>query len=480
MARAAVAAGGFVMERMSFLDAEFLAIEDDLAHMHIAGCNIFEGPAPPYADVLDMVRAGLPNLPRYRQRVKDVPLRLGRPVWVDDPHFNLGYHVRHTALPLPGSRSDLRALMGRLMSQPLDRRRPLWELWVVEGLEEDRWALITKVHHCMVDGVSGADLAYATLETEPGAGPAMGASEDDWSPSREPTGLALVLDAWAGLLWDSVQVVSKIPGALIHPSRLISGVRRVADGLTMLGRVEGGGGTHDSSIDGSIGPHRRYDWCTVPLDDIKAVKDSLGGTVNDVVLASITKGFRELLVSRGELVEGLELRSLVPVSMRAPDERGGSGNRVSALFVRLPVTIEEPLERLADVRAQMDGMKRSLGAEAGDLVTSAGDFAPPFLMRLSTQAVLGMMNRGRMRALDTVTTNVPGPQLPLYSLGREMVEWLPFVPIAQGIRIGIAILSYNGRVTFGVTGDYDTAPDIGVLVHGIEEGLRELQKLVPA
>ncbi|KAA0234269.1 MAG: putative diacylglycerol O-acyltransferase tgs1 [Acidimicrobiales bacterium] len=465
------------MERMSFLDAEFLAIEDHLAHMHIAGCNIFEGPAPAYDDVLGAVRSALPNLRRYRQRVKDVPLGLGRPVWVDDPHFNLEYHLRHTALPAPGADSDLRALVGRLMSQPLDRQRPLWELWVVEGLEGGRWALMTKVHHCMVDGVSGADLAYAILETERGAGPAIGVSEDDWRPSADPAGLALVLDAWAGLVGDSLRVARKIPGTLIHPSRFVAGVRRLADGLAMVGRVEGGGGTHDSSIDGSIGPHRRYDWCTVALDDLKAVKDALGGTVNDVVLAAITRGFRELLLSRGELADGLELRSLVPVSMRPRDEHGGAGNRVSALFVRLPVTVEDPAERLAGLRRQMDEMKESEGAEAGDLVTNAGDFAPPFLMRLATQSVLRIMNRGRVRPFDTVTTNVPGPQIPLYSLGREMIEWLPFVPIAQGMRIGVAILSYNGKVTFGVTGDYDTTPDIAVLVHGIEEGLRELQKL---
>lgn len=461
------------MERMGPLDAEFLAIEEGVAHMHIAGCSIFEGPVPSQDEILEMFRAALPRLPRYRQRVRTVPLGLGRPVWVDDPHFDLEYHVRRTALPEPGSHQELAALVGRLMSQELDRRRPLWEAWIVEGLTGDRWAAVSKVHHCMVDGIAGTDLMAALLDLTPDA--PLEPVDETWEPEPEPSGPELVLDAWRGLAEDVWEMVQGVPGLARHPSRAVDAVADAARGVIRLG---GEGGTRRrSSLDASIGPHRRYDWVTLALEDIKRTKDALGGTVNDVVLAAVTGGFRELLQERNEDPDDVRIRTLVPISVRTTDEQGAGANRVSGSVIELPVHVADPRERLQVVRGEMARVKESHEAEMGELAIAAAELAPPFALSLATRVLFWFMNRVPGTVVDTVTTNVPGPQFPLYVRGREMLEWLPVVPLAQGVQIGVAILSYNGRVSFGLSADYDGAPDLRVLASGIERGLRELGEL---
>ena len=455
------------MDRMSPLDASFLHIEGPVSHMHIGSVAVFEGPAPPRVDVEAMVAGKLPAVPRYRQKVRFVPLELGRPMWVDDPHFNLGYHLRHTALPAPGGDDELRNLVGRLMSQQLDRTKPLWEMWIVEGLEDGHWAMVSKVHHCMVDGVSGTDLLTVVLDHDPS--PAR-PEPDAWEPAPEPSDMQLITDALRERVISPYEQVRSLRSGLRGPRAVRNQLRDVGKGVLSL--VSAVRGAPQTSLNGPIGPHRRWNWARSTLADIKIVRTGLGGTVNDVVLTAITQGFRDLLLSRGESVEGREVTTLVPVSVRTQGERGTYNNRVSAMFAGLPVGIGDPVERLTSIRQQMDGLKESKQAVAGEVLTSLTGFAPPMLLAVGTRVA----SRASQRNVNTVTTNVPGPQFPLYIAGRQMLEAFPFVPLAGGVRIGVAIFSYNGMMNFGVTGDYDAAPDIAVLCRGIEDGMGELVK----
>jgi diacylglycerol O-acyltransferase / wax synthase len=453
---------------MSPLDASFLHIEDDRSHMHIGSVAIFEGPPPSYESVRAMVESKLPLVPRYRQKVRFVPLGLGRPIWVDDPHFNLIYHVRHTALPSPGGNEELRNLVGRVMAQQLDRSKPLWEMWIVEGLDAGRWALISKVHHCMVDGVSGTDLLAVMLDQARDASPPE--TSKNWHPRPEPTSAQVLGEALVERAVSPYEMLRSMRAATRAPRELASRFYETARGLTaMRGLLR----SAQTSLNGPIGPHRRWVWARSQLADVKAVRAAFGGTVNDVVLAVITNGFRELLQSRGEPVEEQTVRTMVPVSVRSPGERGTYNNRVSAMFAELPVGIADPVERLDAIRVQMEGLKESKQAVAGEALTSLTGFAPPMLLSLGTRVFM----RLPQRSLNTVTTNVPGPQFPLYAAGRRMLEAFPYVPLAGSVRIGIAIFSYDGTLNFGVTGDYDSATDIGVLAEGIEGGLAELLRI---
>lgn len=456
------------MDRMSPLDATFLHIEDGVNHMHIASCAIFEGPPPPYDDLVALFRGKLPLVPRYRQKVRFVPGGVGRPVWVDDPHFRLDYHVRHTALPPPGDEQSLRNLMGRLMSQELDRHRPLWETWMVEGLADGSWALISKVHHCMVDGISGTDLMAVVLDASPDGSPSIA---DDWRPAPEPSDAALVRDALAEAMASPEEIGRWARSAMRGPKRVIGEVGEFIDGAKALG-------AHlrpniELPIEGAIGPHRRWARASTTIDVVKGIRTAHGGTVNDVVLAAITSGFRDLLLGRDVALDGVVVRTLVPVSVRSRDDHTYN-NQVSAMIAELPVGIADPVERLHSIRAQMSGLKESHQAVAGNVLVNLAGFAPPVLLSVGLRTAMSVMRRMPQRSVNTVTTNVPGPQVPLYACGREMLEYAPFVPLAQGVRTGVAILSYNRRLAFGVTGDWDTVPDLEVLSDGIARGIDEL------
>ena len=454
------------MEWMSAIDSSFLHIENDVTPMHIGGVSIFEGPMPPFAQLRAMVEGKLGLVPRYRQKVRFVPLAAGTPVWVDDPHFSLDYHLRHTAIPRPGDEEQLRRLAARVFSQHLDRGKPLWELWAVEGLEEGRWALLSKVHHCMVDGVAATDLMSVMFSdtTAP-------ASADGFSPAPEPSGievLARTLARWAS----PGGALASLRGALQAPEQTL---RTAGQLLSALSASAGAMRPAEaSSLIGHIGPHRRWSWADTSLADVKSIRAALGGTVNDVVLCAIAGGFRELLLARGEqLAPDQVVRTMVPVSVRHRGERGVYNNRVSAVFASLPVGLEDPVARLSSIRAEMDGIKESKQAVAGDVLSSLSGFAPPLLLALGSRLVT-LSPRLNMH---TATTNVPGPQQPVQTLGRRMLRSYPFVPVVGSIRVVVAIFSYDGRLYFGVTGDYDGAPDIDVLTRGIARGMRELRKL---
>lgn len=461
------------MDRLSPLDASFLHIENDVNHMHIGSVGVFEGPPPAHDELKATVAGRLALVPRYRQRLATVPLSLGRPVWVDDRHFNIDYHVRRTALPAPGGDDELRHLVGRVMSQRLDRSRALWEMWMVEGLGDGRWGLVSKVHHCLVDGVSGAELLAVILDLTPEVPAPV---DDEWRPAPEPSSLQLTRDAAVGLVTSPYEQMRAAGSLVRRPRRLLDAAREVAKGSIALSVIVKP--TPATSLNGPIGPHRRYEWATVPLADVKAIRAAHGGTVNDVVLALITRGFRDLLRARGEDTDGRVIRTLVPVSVRPRGDTGqaqGDGtmdNRVSAMFAELPVGLDDPVERLHAISAQLDDLKESKQALAGEALTSLGGFAPAMLLSLGMRVATRAAHR--MGNLDTVTTNVPGPQFPLYSCGRRLIEARPYVPLAAPLRVGVAIFSYDGDLSFGITGDYDTAGDIDVLARGIGEGVTEL------
>jgi WS/DGAT/MGAT family acyltransferase len=451
------------MDWMSPMDASFLHIEGPNNPMHIGGVSIFEGPAPPFERFEQMVDSKLGLVPRYRQKVRFVPLGLGRPVWVEDPHFNLSYHLRHSALPRPGTEEVLRRTAARIFAQHLDRRKPLWEIWMVEGLSQHRWALLSKVHHCMVDGVSATDLMTVMFEESPPAD-----LEHAWVPEPEPSGAELVLRTLGRQASSPSEQLRVVRAAARRPRASLAKAGDLVKGMTSAAGLLRPLGS--SSLVGPVGPHRTWSTASVHLSDVKTIRASLGGTVNDVVLAIAAGGLRDLLLARGEEVEDRTVRALVPVSVRSPGERGTYNNRVSAMFAELPVGIADPVARLQTIRLQMDGLKQSKQAVAGDVLTSLSGFAPPMLLAMGGR----LAARSPSLGLQTGVTNVPGPQQALQTLGRRMLESFPFVPVIGHVRISIAIFSYDGNLYFGVTGDYDSSSDIDILTAGVGRAAAEL------
>ena len=383
------------MDRLSPLDVSFLHIEDAdrTAHMHVASIGIFEGPPPPQAEIAEVFAERLPMVPRYRQRVQDVPFTLARPVWVDDTDFDLDYHVRRTALPAPGGEKELRDLVGRIASQRLDRTKPLWETWIVEGLAEDQWAIIGKTHHCMIDGVSGAELMAALLDLTPEV---VRHPTTAWTPTPV-TSAGLASDAVRSLATDIGEQVRAVRAAVRRPTAVAREVGEIAGGVRSLStivRPAPAGG----ELTGPIGSHRVFAWADASLADVKEVRTALGGTVNDVVLASLTNGYRAWLDGRGETVESDRVvRTLVPVSVRATRDDGaatGDGtmaNKVSAMFASLPVGLDDPTERLHAITAELTGLKESKQALAGEALTSLGGFAPAALLALGSRVAFRSM-----------------------------------------------------------------------------------------
>ena len=453
------------MNQMSAQDAVFLHVENDVTPMHIGGVSIFAGPAPAFDELCAMVAGKLHHTPRYRQKVRFVPFGVSEPVWVDDAWFDLSYHLRHTAVPAPGSDAQLREMAARVFSQHLDRARPLWEIWMVEGLSQGRWALLSKVHHCMVDGVAATDLMSVMFDDEAGGAGPVSAGPDRWAPGPEPSGIALLAQSVTRRATDPAWNVRTAMSAWPQVLRgAVSTARALAAAAPALRPAT-------STLTGPIGPHRTWSWARVSLTDVKRMRLALGGTVNDIVLAMITQGFRALLDERGEAMPAERVvRTMVPVSVRAPDERGVYNNRVSAVFARLPVGLDDPEARLARIREQMDGIKASKQAVAGDVLSRLSGFAPPMLLALGSRA----MTRSARLNMDTATTNVPGPQTPLHALGRRLLESYPYVPVVGTIRIVVAIFSYDGQLYFGITGDRDHAADVDVLAAGIEAGAADL------
>lgn len=451
-------------EPLSSLDATFLHLENRAAHMHVGAMAIFEGPAPSYTDVLALIESRLELVPRYRQRLAFVPLGQGRPVWVDDGEFDLGYHVRHTALPAPGGEEQLKRLAGRLLSQQLDRDKPLWELWVVEGLGDGRFAVISKTHHCMVDGISGVDIAAVLMDGEPRS-EAPPPPKSAWKPRPVPNGAELLAHAVrAQLVRNPWQFMRE---AIEPGSDARRAMQEVAGGIAPLVGLAQMGNAPSSSLNQLIGPHRRFETVGFQLSEIKKVRAGLGGTVNDVILAVVTGALRKLLLSRGERL-GLDLRVMVPVSVRSAEARGALGNQIAAVFCPLPVGEADPAARLARVGREMRGLKESKQAVGAMALTRLGEFTPWTVLAQAARL------QSRTRFFNLVVTNVPGPQFPLYLLGRKLAACYPVVPLAAMQTIGIALLSYDGAIGVGLVGDADRARDLPVLAAAMPEALAEL------
>jgi diacylglycerol O-acyltransferase / wax synthase len=456
-----------MVDRMTPLDAAFLEAEDEDRHtsMAIASVAVMQGPAPSHEEFVAAIRGRLALVPRYRQKPRAIPLDLAAPVWVDDPGFDLSYHIRRTAVPAPGGDEALSRLIARVMSQRLDRDRPLWEYWVVENLAGGQWAVISKVHHCMVDGVSGTHLYYALFDASPERGPDV---PDAWVPTPAPSTLRLTADALRELARTPVDQLSMLARELREPRAF---ARRVADtgrGLATLARALLPASA--SSLTGPIGQPRRYAMARASLPAALAVARKHRVTLNDVVLAAISAGFRTLLLERGESPDTHAVRSLVPVSVRAPGDEGITDNRVSLMLAFLPVHVADPLERLTAVHDHLCELKASREAEAGEAMTSLARHEPfpPISLGVRMAAHLPQ------RMIITVTTNVPGPRKPLYILGRRLLTVYPYVPIAARLRTGVSIFTYCDQVTFGVTSDLDSGLDADLLARAIEAGLAEL------
>ncbi len=456
------------MDRLEPLDAMFIEAEDEDENtsMAIASIAVLEGPAPSQQEMLALVESRLPVVPRYRQKLRTVPFRLGRPVWADDPDFDLTYHIRRSTLPEPGGDEELAALMAHVMSQRLDRDHPLWEYRVVEGLARGRWALISKVHHSMVDGIGGADLYRLLTEVTPE--PADAADFADEEAARTPSAVSLIALAAVDLTLLPLRQARVLSGAVADPGSTIRQAGAVTRAVARLSPSLWPAAA--SSLSGNIGKERRYAWARASLDDVKTIKRAFGGTVNDVVLAAISSGFRALLLERGEPLAPHEVPSLVPVSVRAQGDDGGFGNQVSATVADLPVHIDDPVERLGAVRTELDSLKASNEAIIGQTLAALGRYSPYMLASWLVRKAFSLPQR----EIVTVTTNVPGPREPLYWMGHRLEEIIPYVPIASTVRTGISIFSYDGNITFGITADYAANPDVDVLARGIEHGVSEL------
>jgi diacylglycerol O-acyltransferase / wax synthase len=453
-------------DRLTALDTSFLHLEDDAAHMHVASVMLFDGDPPPHDELIAAIESRLHLVPRYRQKLAFVPFGQGRPRWVDDPHLNLSYHVRKTALPAPGSEEQLRALAGRVLAQQLDRDKPLWEIWVVEGVEGGCFALVCKTHHALVDGISGVDIVTVLFDLSPE--PSEPAEpERRWLPAPTPSRTQLLSEALLERATVPTEIARSVRAIFRAPRQIAEGLR---DSLVGVGAMAWAGmnPAPPSPYNCSIGPHRRFTWVRTELGDVKAIKNSLGGTVNDVVLATVSGALGRHLHRRGETLSGRELKAMVPVSVRAEEDRGALGNQVAAMMAPLPVWCEDPARRLEIVNESMAGLKDSGQAVGAQVLTQLSGFAPPTIM---TQASRLM---ARQRMFNVVVTNVPGPQMPLYLMGHELRELFPMVPLARNQALGVAIMSYNGKMNFGLVGDYDAMHDLDDLADDFQASLAEL------
>ena len=455
-------------QHLSALDATFLELEeaDESAHMHVGGLLTFSGTAPAIDSVREHLRTRLGRLPRYSQRLSTVHTGgLSWPAWIDDRGFDIANHVTRAALPEPGGHAELMEWLAAWWSQRLDRHRPLWEMVVLEGMADGRWGLVTKTHHCMVDGVSAMDVANVMLDVSPRPeeGPPIDVADLPDATEDEHGLLGALPRRAAGAARAGAEVA-------LHPNKLRDAMSRARSVLDLIVRDEVIAAPH-TTLNVPIGTLRRFDVVRVPLADLKAVKNALGGTVNDVALAAATAGLRRVLIERSEDPPDRGLRAMVPVNVRGAADRLALGNRVSSLFVNLPVAAESPRARYADTVAEAERLKAGDQAQAGSALVDLAAHAPPVLHSLAAQSLFAS------RLFNVTVTNVPGPQVPLYAFGDPLLEITGLVPLAAAHCVGIAVLSYNGLVTFGLVADHDTVPDLDVLRNGIEEELDELRGL---
>jgi diacylglycerol O-acyltransferase len=453
-----------VAERLSPSDMSSLLAERGPIHVHVGATTIMEGEPPAFEELLEHVDSRLALVPRFRQRVTEIPLGLSNPVWADDRDFDLRWHVRHSALPRPGSAAQLRELVGRVMSQPLDLSRPLWQLYLIEGVEGGRHAVLSKTHHALVDGVSAVDVGTILLDPNP-EGTEMEVPEERWDPD-EPSPEMLFVRAARERIREPLHTARRAArGALTMPRETAGRVIRTAEAFA--GLAAGGPSCPRSSLNVEIGRDRRVAYARAELQALKDARGEGGATVNDVILACAAGGLRRFLESRGEDVPGY-LVALVPVSVRRPDEHLELGNRISTILVPLPLAEADPARRLELVHEETARMKESEQARAASLIIEATGWTPPTINRVLAGAMARPLN------WNLVVSNVPGPQQPFYLLGRPMREVYPFVPLSpQGHALSIGIVSYDGGVFFGLAGDRDALADIDALASTLDDAIGE-------
>ena len=460
-------------DRLASLDASFLHMERAEYPMHVGAVSVLEG-APFFddtgrfriAEARNLVLSRLPLMPRFRRRLMQVPYDQGRPIWVDDDRFDITYHVRHTALPRPGSWEQLVALTTRIQEGLLDRERPLWEIWFVEGLDGGNVALIQKTHHALIDGVSGVDVATLLLDMSPEYTPP---TVEDWTPEPAPTPSQLLLDTLRGRITEPAEMVRSVRSMLRGPRRAMDRAHELAQSMSTM--VTRDAIAPRTSINARTGRHRRLSVVRIPLAEVKDIRKGIGGTVNDVVLTGVAGGLRRLFVHRGDDTEDLQLRVLCPVSVRSEDQRGSLGNKVSAMFVNLPVDNRPAVERLHAISAQTADLKERRQAVGAEMLLEMTDYVAPTLMSLAARVV------HRQPFFNLVVTNVPGPQAPLYMMGARLLEAFPIVPLTRNLTVVVGILSYDGTLHFGLWGDRDACTDIEVFASGIEDAFTELLKI---
>jgi diacylglycerol O-acyltransferase / wax synthase len=461
-----------MVDRLSPLDVSFLYLETPTTPMHVGGVALFQPPPEgfDYDRLVELIDERISLVPRFRQKVRAVPGHLANPVWVDDADFDVTYHVRRAALPKPGTEAQLKEFVARIQSRALDRARPLWEIYLIEGVEGGRVAICTKTHHAMVDGVSAVDIGTVILDVtpEPRETPA-----DDWQPHREPSDIELVAGAVVDLVRRPAATVDTIRTGVADLRRVGSRLAGAATGLAAAARTTARSAP-PSPLNVDIGSARRFGMARTDLDDYKRVRKTHGGTVNDVVLATVSGALRAWLLTRGESVTRSSVRAMVPVSVRQDGEQGALGNRVSSYFVDLPVGEPNPVVRLHQVSYAMSGHKESGQSVGADAIIAISGFAPPTLHALGARVA----NSFTRRLFNLVVTNVPGPQLPLYAAGAQMLEMFPVVPLAKGQALTIGLTSYNGGVYYGLNADRDALPDVDVLATCLEEALAELVETV--
>ncbi|MGI8728139.1 MAG: WS/DGAT/MGAT family O-acyltransferase [Solirubrobacterales bacterium] len=455
-------------ERLSPLDTVFLQIEDgSAAHMHVGSVMVFKGDAPSRDEFARRIEANLHEVPRYRQVVRSAPGEVARPSWVDDPDFDLDYHVRAVDLPGDGGMDELRGFAGDLFGRRLDRTRPLWENWVVGNCEEDCWALVSKTHHCMIDGIGGVEMISKLFSLESDEGPPP--EPEPWEPADAPSLTEVITGAVSERFEVPADLARAVAGGLTDPIGLAKEAAGIAAGLgEMAGEVISGAGNNPYSRE--IGPNRRFGWVPGSLVGVKRVKDELDATVNDVVLASVAGALRKHLARRGHDLEGVEVTVQVPVSIRG-DDGEDQGNQVTNVLCELPVSTADPLERLRAICEEMEELKsggQAVGAEA--LISSLG-LAPPNMLAL---AVRGLVGGG---LFDLTVTNVPGPQVPLYMGTDQLQQFYPLVPLFKGCGLGIAILSYDGGLYYGLVVDPQIVDDLDDLCECMRESLGELAEI---
>jgi diacylglycerol O-acyltransferase / wax synthase len=455
-----------VAERLSSLDASFLYLETPAMHMHVAGLSIFaprpDGPLM-YADVQRVVEARIHLAPRLRQRVLSVPGNLGRPMWVDDDRFDLDFHLRRSAVPSPGGRFQLERAVGRVLSRPLDRSKPLWELYVFEGLEDDGTAVLLKLHHALADGIGSMMIGSALFDLDPDA-PLGDPPKQPWRPEPAPDRDELIRDAIGEMASHPAEAIARAARA---PQRAIDAIIGTIVGASAL---VGMGPAPAGPFDEPLGAARRFAIADVPFERLRTIKRSLGGTINDVVVTAVAIGLHKLLIDRGEATKGRSLRIMIPVSVRSRAEAGEVGNRVAPAFVEIPVGHMTPRSRLAKVRAATEELKSSSMAVSADTIIGLGAYAPPALHAMAARLV----SRGRW--FNLVVSNVPAPQMPLYLAGARLVANYPAMPLGEHGGLSIACSSLGGTMAFGLTADWDAVKDIDVLARGIEEGIDELDR----